>query len=94
MNKIEFSCLSLKLNAQDLTALWNIKSVLRCCSPKLKNNDVFLCLGDCINFVIDDAVRLVILFENVYEIYGDIQGATNSFHIKAYEQGKRNTQLH
>lgn len=44
--------------------------------------------------MIDDAVRLVILFENVYEIYGDIQGATNSFHIKAYEQGKRNTQLH
>lgn len=38
--------------------------------------------------MIDAAARLIILFENVIEIYGDIRGATNSFHIKAYEQGK------
>ena len=30
----------------------------------------------------------MILYEHIYEIYGDIQGATNSFKIKAYEQGE------
>ena len=29
----------------------------------------------------------MILFENIYEIYGDILSASNSFKIKAYEQG-------
>lgn len=39
-------------------------------------------------FVIDVGLELVILYEHVYEIYGDIQGATNAFKILAYEQGK------
>ncbi|CAH3145642.1 unnamed protein product [Pocillopora meandrina] len=84
------------------TALMDVVKAFKDCSEtdiakaieKLAIDFIKCVKGDCINFVIDDAVRLVILFENVYEIYGDIQGATNSFHIKAYEQGKRNTQLH
>ncbi|KAJ7379805.1 hypothetical protein OS493_012552 [Desmophyllum pertusum] len=43
--------------------------------------------GNCVNFVIDAVKEILILFENVIEIYGDIQGASNSFQIKAYEQG-------
>ena len=46
------------------------------------------CLGDCVHFVIDIVDEILILFENVYEIYGDIRGASNSFKINAYEQGK------
>lgn len=45
--------------------------------------------GNCVNFVIDAVDEILILFENVIEIYGDIQGASNSFQLKAYEQGKR-----
>ena len=45
-------------------------------------------LGNCVHFVIDVVDEILILFENVYEIYGDIQGASNSFKINAYEQGK------
>ena len=44
-------------------------------------------IGDCENFVIDVVDEILILFENVIEIYGDIRGASNSFQIQAYEQG-------
>ena len=43
---------------------------------------------DCVKFLIDLGLELVILYEHIYEIYGDIQGATNAFNIKAYEQGE------
>ena len=46
-------------------------------------------IGSCENFVIDVVDEILILFENVIEIYGDIRGASNSFQIDAYEQGKR-----
>ena len=59
-------------------------------SESLINNNYFFGVGNCVNFVIDVVDELLILFENVIEIYGDIQGASNSFHIKAYEQGKNN----
>lgn len=42
----------------------------------------------CVKFAIEIGLELVILYEHEYEIYGDIQGATNSFKIKAYEQGQ------
>ena len=42
----------------------------------------------CLKFAIDVGLELVILYEHIYEIYGDIQGASNSFKIEAYEQGK------
>lgn len=38
--------------------------------------------------MIDIVDEILILFENVFEIYGDIRGASNSFKINAYEQGK------
>ena len=41
----------------------------------------------CTQFLIDIGVELIILYEHIYEIYGDIQGARNSFDISAYEQG-------
>ena len=47
----------------------------------------FAILGSCIHFAIDAIKEVVILFENIYEIYGDIQGASNAFKIKGYEQG-------
>ena len=49
-----------------------------------------LCVLDaCTKFVIDLGLELVILYEHIYEIYGDIQGASNNFKIESYEQGKR-----
>lgn len=48
-----------------------------------------LWLGNCIHFAIDVVDEILILFENVFDIYGDIQGASNSFKIHAYEQGKK-----
>lgn len=45
------------------------------------------------NFAIDAIREVVILFKNIYEIYGDIKGASNSFKIEAYEQGKQNNLL-
>ena len=47
------------------------------------------CADNCLSFAIDAGLELVILYEHIYEIYGDIQGATNAFKIKAYEQGKQ-----
>ena len=43
--------------------------------------------GNCVQFLIDIGVELTILYEHVYEIYGDIQGAANCFKIDAFEQG-------
>ena len=40
-------------------------------------------------FLIDLGVEILILFEHEYEIYGDIQAATNCFKIDAYEQGEQ-----
>lgn len=48
-----------------------------------------LWLGNCVHFAIDVVEEILILFENVYDIYGDIQGASNSFKIHAYEQGEK-----
>lgn len=77
------------------TALMDIVKAFEDCSEtdiakaieKLATDFINCVEGNCANFVIDAAARLIILFENVIEIYGDIRGATNSFHIKAYEQG-------
>ena len=44
---------------------------------------------ECTQFLIDIGVELIILYEHIYEIYGDIQGARNSFDIDAYEQGQQ-----
>ena len=50
--------------------------------------DLIACTeGNCVNFGIDISVELVILYEHIYEIYGDIQAASNSFKIDAYRQG-------
>ncbi len=49
---------------------------------------MFVCVDACLKFAIDMGLELVILYEHIYEIYGDIQGASNSFKIEAYEQGK------
>ena len=48
----------------------------------------FLLLDACLKFAIDAGVEIVILFENRYEIYGDIRGAKNCFGFDAYEQGQ------
>ena len=42
---------------------------------------------DCAHFVIDVAEVILILYENEYEIYGDILAADNCFKLEAYEQG-------
>lgn len=39
------------------------------------------------HFFVDIAKELLVLYENVYEIYGDIRGASNSFDYKFYAQG-------
>ena len=39
-------------------------------------------------FLIDVGLELLIFYEQEYEIYGDIRGASNSFKVEAYEQGK------
>ncbi|XP_070541534.1 uncharacterized protein [Ptychodera flava] len=45
--------------------------------------------SDCLDFTIDILEELlIILYEDIYEIFGDIHAASNSFRlIKAYEQG-------
>ena len=51
-------------------------------------SDLIACTeGNCVNFGIDIGVELIILYEHIYEIYGDIQAASNSFKIDAYKQG-------
>ena len=50
--------------------------------------DLIACIeGNCVNFGIDLSVEVVILYEHIYEIYGDIQAATNCFKVDAYKQG-------
>lgn len=51
--------------------------------------DLIACTeSSCEKFIIDSLEALVILYEDFYEIYGDILAATNSFKlIKAYQQG-------
>ena len=44
-------------------------------------------VGNCAKFLIDMGLELVILYERIYEIYGDILGASNCFAIEAYKQG-------
>ena len=52
--------------------------------------DLIACVeGNCVNFGIDLSVEVVILFEHIYEIYGDIQAANNCFKVDAYRQGMR-----
>ncbi|XP_065662023.1 uncharacterized protein LOC100213807 isoform X3 [Hydra vulgaris] len=43
--------------------------------------------GSCVHFVVDISTEILVLYENSYEIYGDIRASINSFNIKAYEQG-------
>lgn len=54
---------------------------------KLATDFIQCVKGNCVHFAIDVVEEILILFENVYDIYGDIQGASNSFKIHAYEQG-------
>lgn len=46
--------------------------------------------GSCTHFVIDLGKELLVLYENIYEIYSDIKAASNCFKIKAYAQGAYN----
>lgn len=47
----------------------------------------YACIASCAKFLIDIGLEIVILYEDVYEIFGDIHAAHNSFGIEAYEQG-------
>ncbi|XP_077992289.1 uncharacterized protein LOC144446407 [Glandiceps talaboti] len=52
--------------------------------------DLIACTeGDCLKFTIDLLNELlIILYEDIYEIFGDIRAASNCFNlVKAYEQG-------
>ncbi len=51
-------------------------------------------VGNCTSFLIDLALELLILYEHEYEIYGDIQAATNCFKIDAYQQGNKWQRVH
>jgi len=48
------------------------------------------CEGSCKSFLVDILKEVLVLYENIYEIYGDIHGAKNAFKIKAYYQGGYN----
>lgn len=45
-------------------------------------------LANCASFAIDIGLEILVLYERVYEIYGDIYAAKNAFDIHAYEMGK------
>ena len=49
----------------------------------------FVFIASCVHFAIDIAKELLVLYENVYEIYGDIRGASNCFKYEFYTQGKQ-----
>ncbi|XP_033633274.1 uncharacterized protein LOC117294846 [Asterias rubens] len=78
------------------TALIDVKDTLIAC---LKTDivkalekfikDLLSCTeGNCVKFVIDTLDVLLILFNNIYEIFGDIHSASNAFGlIEGYEQG-------
>ncbi|KAL9952296.1 hypothetical protein ACROYT_G039531 [Oculina patagonica] len=77
------------------TALMDIVKAFKDCGEtdiakaieKLAMDFIKCVKGNCVNFVIDAVDEILILFENLIEIYGDIRGASNSFQLKAYEQG-------
>ncbi|XP_071949051.1 uncharacterized protein [Antedon mediterranea] len=52
-------------------------------------NDLIKCTEqNCENFIIDGLEFLVILYEDIYEIFGDIHAASNNFNlIDGYDQG-------
>uniref|UniRef100_A0A1X7T4X5 Uncharacterized protein n=1 Tax=Amphimedon queenslandica TaxID=400682 RepID=A0A1X7T4X5_AMPQE len=43
--------------------------------------------SNCESFVIDIGLEVLVLYERIYEIYGDIMAAKNCFDIDAYEMG-------
>ena len=49
---------------------------------------LFLFLANCESFVIDIGLEILVLYERIYEIYGDIIASKNCFDIDAYEMGK------
>ena len=51
------------------------------------SNLLLIPIAKCTNFIIDIGFEIIILYERIYEIYGDILAATNSFGIDAYEMG-------
>jgi len=46
--------------------------------------------GNCLHFLIDIGKEILVLYENIYEIYGDMISAHNAFKMKAYSQGGYN----
>jgi len=54
-------------------------------------NDLVSCAKSpqtgCIHFLIDIGSEVLVLYENIYEIYGDVIAANNAFDVKAYHQG-------
>ena len=63
-------------------SLYSLLLPRSCLSPPFPSDE-------CTQFLIDIGVELIILYEHIYEIYGDIQGTRNSFDINAYEQGQQ-----
>lgn len=43
--------------------------------------------SQCSHFLVDVGKEILVLYENIYEIYGDIYAASNSFKIEAFVQG-------
>lgn len=74
-------CRFLTIRSQDLTtsSLW----------AKCIFHSFSLSVAKCANFAIDIGLEIVILYERIYEIYGDIYAAKNCFDIDAYEMGKK-----
>lgn len=76
-------------------ALTDVKNTLIACNETVivKDlerfiEDLISCTKDaCAKFLIDIGLEIVILYEDVYEIFGDIHAAHNCFNIDAYEQG-------
>lgn len=52
---------------------------------------VVISVGNCAKFLVDVGLDVVILYERIYEIYGDILAASNCFKIDAYKQGMNMT---
>ena len=73
--------------------MYTCSTVLRnpvCCVMSVISicKTVSLCPENCVKFLVDLGLDVVILYERIYEIYGDILGAKNSFDIDAYEMGE------
>jgi len=75
----------------DVTAGMNDCGVEQAITGRIKTfaMDMMACVdkGSCVRFFVDIAKELLVLYENVYEIYGDIRGASHSFDYKFYAQG-------